>query len=394
MENLSILFAIDAEEMFNNGDFSSVIDLCMRGKEQYPDYPLGYIILSKAYNEIYDYENAQLIIAEAKAKFPINRLINSLSETFNNQTEVDNGSLLDVFDTAVVPESFISDEPIAVEEILNDSEIGLEPDNEADSDVDDISDISIESEAINEEDPIELEETISYSEIGLEPDIEADSDVDDISDISIESEAIDEEYPIELKETSSYSEIGLEPDNEADSDVIDVIIESDEMIDEDPIEFEETAEHGINENDSRADQENFLRLVVSYDAGDVNINSLKSSNPALIPGLNYTPLRARSRRSKERSDKHIPIFPDFSIHFGDDLIQHRNYDINSNDMEYDESDESVDNSPMIVSDTYASILVAQGAYSEALGTYKELCLRNPEKADFYNQKIEELQLMI
>jgi hypothetical protein len=115
---------------------------------------------------------------------------------------------------------------------------------------------------------------------------------------------------------------------------------------------------------------------------------------AVSLGLNYTPLRARSRRSKERSDKHIPIFPDFSIHFGDDLIQHRNYDINSNDMEYDESDESVDNSPMIVSDTYASILVAQGAYSEALGTYKELCLRNPEKADFYNQKIEELQLMI
>lgn len=330
MENLSILFAIEAEEMFNNGDFSSAIDLCIKGKEQFPDYPIGYIILAQSFNEISEFENAQLIITEAQSKFPTNRLIKRLFEDFTKT---------------------------------------------------DLSDLMRNVDAVSETEPPADNEIESSDIIPVLED----------SVISIDENYLSDEKIVEhelLIESISETEF------DAESDFIDTETESEEIFENEEYESEDTNDVGIIEGEPKPDQENFLRLVVSYDTGDMSINSLKSANPALIPGLNYTPLRARSRQSNERSDKHIPIFPDFSMHFDEELLRLRENDINDFMDEYDDTEESGGNTPMIVSDTYASILVAQGAYSEALETYRELCSKNPDKSEFYNQKIDELQLMI
>jgi hypothetical protein len=47
--------------------------------------------------------------------------------------------------------------------------------------------------------------------------------------------------------------------------------------------------------------------------------------------------------------------------------------------------------PSIVSDTFASILVAQGAYAEALKAYQTLARTKPERYDHYQQLIRDMQ---
>jgi len=51
----------------------------------------------------------------------------------------------------------------------------------------------------------------------------------------------------------------------------------------------------------------------------------------------------------------------------------------------------VTESHIIISDTLAKIYTAQGEYKEAIEIYSQLKQKNPEKLEYYNQKIEELK---
>jgi hypothetical protein len=50
--------------------------------------------------------------------------------------------------------------------------------------------------------------------------------------------------------------------------------------------------------------------------------------------------------------------------------------------------------PSIVSDTFANILVAQGAYSEALKAFQTLARTKPERYEHYSARIEEMKRLI
>jgi tetratricopeptide (TPR) repeat protein len=51
----------------------------------------------------------------------------------------------------------------------------------------------------------------------------------------------------------------------------------------------------------------------------------------------------------------------------------------------------ISESHIIISDTLAKIYTAQGEYKEAIEIYGQLRQKNPEKLEYYNQKIEELK---
>ncbi len=51
----------------------------------------------------------------------------------------------------------------------------------------------------------------------------------------------------------------------------------------------------------------------------------------------------------------------------------------------------VTESHIIISDTLAKIYTAQGEFKEAIEIYSQLKHKNPEKLEYYNQKIEELK---
>jgi tetratricopeptide (TPR) repeat protein len=52
------------------------------------------------------------------------------------------------------------------------------------------------------------------------------------------------------------------------------------------------------------------------------------------------------------------------------------------------------NSDFIVSETLAKIYITQGEFKEAISVYKKLKLKNPEKENYFNTKIDELKTML
>jgi len=51
-------------------------------------------------------------------------------------------------------------------------------------------------------------------------------------------------------------------------------------------------------------------------------------------------------------------------------------------------------SPGIISETMAKIYIAQGAYEEAVMAYKQLLILNPDKEEYYSEKIQSLKQKI
>jgi tetratricopeptide (TPR) repeat protein len=52
------------------------------------------------------------------------------------------------------------------------------------------------------------------------------------------------------------------------------------------------------------------------------------------------------------------------------------------------------NNDFIVSETLAKIYITQGEFKEAISVYKKLKLKNPEKENYFNTKIDELKAML
>jgi tetratricopeptide (TPR) repeat protein len=63
----------------------------------------------------------------------------------------------------------------------------------------------------------------------------------------------------------------------------------------------------------------------------------------------------------------------------------------SGDSFREELDSSLPEEHMIVSETLAKIYITQGEYKEAIEVYKKLSAKNPQKKEYYAQRIEELR---
>jgi hypothetical protein len=79
--DISPLFAVDAEELLENGKIQEAIDLCLLGLEEFPGYPAAEAVLAKAYKLIGDEEKADEIIEKAVAKKPNIRSIQKVKNT-------------------------------------------------------------------------------------------------------------------------------------------------------------------------------------------------------------------------------------------------------------------------------------------------------------------------
>lgn len=66
-------------------------------------------------------------------------------------------------------------------------------------------------------------------------------------------------------------------------------------------------------------------------------------------------------------------------------------DIHGNEILSGMTDDNDSGSSLIVSETLAKIYTTQGELSEAIEVYKKLIKKNPQKEEYYTQKIEELK---
>lgn len=70
MDEVNILFAVDAEHLLINGESSEAILLLKNGLRKYPEYTAAYCLLAKAYDEVGETETALETVEIALERFP------------------------------------------------------------------------------------------------------------------------------------------------------------------------------------------------------------------------------------------------------------------------------------------------------------------------------------
>jgi tetratricopeptide (TPR) repeat protein len=90
MNEISPLFALEAEQLLLAGYVDDALELCKQGIEIYPEYASAYGILAKAFSEIGDMEFAIATISSALERFPLNKsLINIHKEITETEKIID-----------------------------------------------------------------------------------------------------------------------------------------------------------------------------------------------------------------------------------------------------------------------------------------------------------------
>ena len=78
--DITPLFAVDAEELLDQGLIDDAIELCKLGLEAYPGYPAGEAVLARCYKLSGDSDKANEILDNAMIKNPFNRALETLKK--------------------------------------------------------------------------------------------------------------------------------------------------------------------------------------------------------------------------------------------------------------------------------------------------------------------------
>lgn len=267
---ISPLFAVDAEELLEEGKTQEAIDLCLAGLEEYPGYPAGEAVLAKAYKISGDEEKANQRIEKFQSKNPNIKSFNAvksstkeqlieqstkkkikkndIEENLDDLNSIDDANYIEENESNVEEEikesidgSAINDENIEDEETSEEFDLSQFEEN---LDDDELEDQGIESEVFEENDDEFLEKS-SESTINNQTQAETNENKEKKSDDIITSgeelsnyddsedfENLDYEFENANDETDQDEEIELNPETNENTDIFDFDnIESD--LDED-----------------------------------------------------------------------------------------------------------------------------------------------------------------
>ncbi len=211
MESNPALFAVEAEKLLENGNFSDALSLCEDGINKYADYASGYIIAIKASFKLNDLDKAENLLKRANKKFRKNKAIQSLADELAQLRDIASQIIEEI---PQEPEEIIEDEPIPsvseeraeeiaeniTEEVPNIIE-DVEIPQVMEQDTFDIDNMDINS--IQEETPEEISEEIHnvIEDIEIPQVMEQDTfDINNIDIDSIDINSIQEETPEEISE--------------------------------------------------------------------------------------------------------------------------------------------------------------------------------------------------
>lgn len=330
-ETISPLFVVQAEKELNSGNPLKSIELCKRGLQFFPDFPIGYILLAEAYEKINDFESSNQVLNEALTKFPNNAAIKS---ALNRREET--GSIL-VQEKIDNSEIEVSDESVDKEEIILIEELEEQIENE------------LEEELIEEIDEELLSITSSINQIETTTELTNNEEIN----VNFQNELIEDNFSETEKHQKKTSKAFKIQSNFA----IDLNLLNSQDLDLIP---------GINFLPFRFDSYN---LSDFKDVKEAQISKILSFNLSpkidLIPNETYfeSMVNTISNSPQEECDDY------------DDL----NY---SEELIYDE---------ILPTETYAMILEKQNKNSQAIEVYQKLISIKPEKADEYLEKIRNLQ---
>lgn len=147
------LFAVDAEELLEQGLVDDALELCKLGLEAYPGYPAGEAVLARIYKVSGNSEMANEILETAMIKNPFNKALETLKK----------------YDIEIPKKEvkIVELETNSVEVFENESDSGLFENDvkESENYKEDLIDNSIKNEIDNEDD--ESEVFLDYEDISL-----------------------------------------------------------------------------------------------------------------------------------------------------------------------------------------------------------------------------------
>lgn len=281
MSEISLLFAVEAEQYLLAGMVNEAVDLCRRGLKIYPDYPSALNILNRA------------------------------EKILQNQASNEDPEKIDLNIYQEFEENTVSDANLSVSDLSEDLNANSE------------NDLSSKNVTFD----VGSSNTFSEEFYGENKDI---SEINSLLDLQFGDTII-------LKEIPENENVRI---TKAESNIIDY-------------------------------------------------KNLKSSNIELISGLsryinhkNKKLFISQKSSSKNSADKYKHQFELKNLISSLESAQ----PIKPEKIIISEKNKST----VMVSDTIATILIQQGAYEEAKKTYLELIKKYPQKSDFYNQKISEI----
>lgn len=343
MNEISLMFAVEAEQLLLAGLPEEAIELCNQGLELYPNYASAISVLARAYASFGNIQKANQVINSAQEYLPKNIFTN----------------IKESFDKFEIPSSNT-----------------FAPANTLDLKVDEIAsfiDDSVESDSfLVEEIPILIDDSTPT-----------------IDDEFVSSYDIPNDFTVE-NDISPENAIEINNDKLSDKEETSEFDLTSSSLDEDSEKFESIDNNGIFdietefEIDKTLTSENFIKPEVSQN------DEFRSSNVSIIPGLDRFGLKPSnalfSSNKPARRDKVIKIVRKQSDFMS--IIS------SLNRAEVIKSDYSPKNDrhkvSTVVTETIASILVQQGALSEAKAAYLELSTKHPEKKKEFKKKIAEI----
>ncbi|MGB9701112.1 MAG: tetratricopeptide repeat protein [Candidatus Kapaibacteriota bacterium] len=333
-ETISPLFVVQAEKELNSGNPLKSIELCKRGLQFFPDFPIGYILLAEAYEKINDFESSNQVLNEALTKFPNNAAIKS---ALNRREET--GSILvqekmDNSEIEVSDDSVYKEEIILIEEL---EELEEQFENE------------LEEELIEEIDEELLSITSSINEIETTTELTNNDEIN----VNFQNELFEDNFSESEKHHKKTSKAFKIQSNFA----IDLNLLNSQDLDLIPgINFLPFRFNSYNLSDYKEVKEAQISKILSFNL---------SPKTDIIPKETYfeSIVNTISNSSQEECDDYD------DLNYPEELI----------------SDE------ILPTETYAMILEKQNKNSQAIEVYQKLISIKPEKADEYLEKIRNLQ---
>ncbi len=346
------LFALDAEDLYDAGQFTDAVALCRKGLELYPEYASGYAVLYRSLIALEHNDDALSAIHRGLQAMPANRILIRLAtehEQMMKQSAL--ASLDEHYDLPTVVDEIVSEETLTA--MSND----------------------IYAEQSNIEEPVTL--------------MSKAADENDYGDNAEFSRMTDGEAVTMFSEEESN------------------IVISDAL---DEQEGENTSYENVStsakvEDAFVAKRVSTTPLRVIDSAEDVDKVMIRASSVGLIPGLQFAPVILRSVSPKTRDTlPKLPPFKQIAPRFAP-KAKHRTpleelaarlekARISIVHEEHVPSSSSGNEIVSTATETVAKIYESQGAYALSVKVYQQLARSKPEFREEYEAKIRELHQKI
>lgn len=383
MEEISPLFAIQAEKALKMNNPQLAVEICKRGLQFFPDYQIGYVLMAEAYEMMGETSERDNLVEQIHHKFPKAITTKVIDEKMKAA-----GTLL-----------LNNQEPSNIESnVLNVAETSDDIDKwtmvEAELSNDENNAVSVQEELAN------IDELIDEAQSVIE-DLE-----ETIEDLHVEIANVAGEYVEQMIDTDE------------NDDTNDELIQEYAELESEIADLQDFSNSNDDPESVVAFSEDLLELEKQHTPFESQINSsqvihIQNVNFAdinLIAGINFLPFEFNFSDIFELS-KNISLENYLSIesveHNADEIDEEMSFSMADDekqnqdlyktepikDLEYEQEESTEKHFPedFVPTETLAMIYEKQGKYMNAIDIYQKLMEIHPDKMEHYLNKIMLLE---